>query len=292
MLNNATQKEAASTTGFKIRKLSPAIGAEIIGLDLSHPLDAQTLSALRAVWLDHHVLLFRNQTISEAEQVRFATYFGEPVGSRSRTRLDHLPDADPRVMLISNIREKDGKLIGALPDGELQFHADSVFLEKPLMAATLFAVELPSTGGNTIFTNVCAAYDCLDAKEKVRLDGLKAINAFDYATQVRDGRFDPASGPHAVHPVVRTHPETQRKAIFVNRLMSQEIIGLDPAESDALLARLWSLCERPDLAYEHTWQVGDLLIWDNRCTQHARTDFPANERRLLRRVGIEGDVPY
>ncbi len=291
MTMTADTLRAGGSQPLQIRTLSPAIGAEVIGLDLSQPLGDSTLAAVRAAWLEHQVLLFRGQTLTEAEQVRFASYFGEPVGSRSAVRVDQRPDADPRVMLISNVRE-NGKLIGTLPDGELQFHANSVFLEKPLMGATLFAVELPGTGGNTIFANATTAYDALSEADKQKLDGLKAINAFDYATQVRTGRFDPTSGPHAVHPVVRTHPETGRKAIFVNRLMSQDIIGLDARESDALLERLWALCERPAYSYEHVWQLGDLLIWDNRCTQHARTDFPAGERRLLRRVGIEGDVPY
>jgi taurine dioxygenase len=274
-----------------VRRLSDAIGAEVVGLDLSQPLSAATVAALKRTWLEHQVLLFRDQHLSEPDQVRFACYFGEPIGSRSDVQRQRRPDADPRVMLISNVRE-NGRLIGALPDGELQFHADSVFLEKPLLGATLYAVELPSTGGNTIFASMYAAYDALDESDKQRLTTLRAVNAFDYATQVRTGRFDPASGPHAVHPTIRTHPETGRKAVFVNRLMSQEIVGMPAAESDALLARLFDHNERPEFRYEHVWRPGDLLLWDNRCTQHARTDFPASERRLLRRVGIEGDRPY
>ena len=109
---------------------------------------------------------------------------------------------------------------------------------------------------------------------------------------MRTGRFDPTSGPHAVQPAIRTHPETGRKSVFVNRLMTQSLVGLPEAESDALLERLWSLCERREYVYEHVWRVGDLVMWDNRCTQHARTDFPAGERRLLRRVGLAGDKPY
>jgi taurine dioxygenase len=270
---------------FEVCRLTPHIGAEVTGLDLSWPLSPATVSAVHRAWLDHHVLVFRGQQLSEEDQVRFARYFGDPVGSRS------MAQANPNVMLISNIRE-NGRPIGQLPDGELQFHADSVFLEKPLKGAILYAVELPATGGNTMFASTYAAYDALSGDEKKRLAGLSAINAFDYATQVRTGRLELTKVPHAVHPVVRTHPETGRKGIFVNRLMTQAIVDLPEAESDALLARLWSLCERRDFIYEHVWRLGDLLIWDNRCTQHARTDFPAGERRLLRRVGIEGDRPY
>lgn len=270
---------------FDVRRLSPHIGGEVTGLDLAQPLAPETFAALRKAWLEHQVLVFRDQKLSDDDQVRFARYFGTPIGSRS------MQQANPHVMLISNIRE-NGQVIGQLPDGELQFHADSVFLEKPLMGAILHSVEVPASGGNTMFASTYAAYDALSREDKRRLSGLTAVNAFDYATQVRTGRFDTSKGPHWTHPVIRTHPETGRKGIFVNRLMTQHIVGLPLAESDALLPRLWELCERPAHIYEHVWRVGDVLMWDNRCTQHARTDFPEGERRLLRRVGIEGDKPY
>lgn len=194
-------------------------------------------------------------------------------------------------MLITNVRE-NGTPIGALPDGELMFHSDSVFLEKPLMGAMLYAEEIPSTGGNTLFANMYAAYDSLPASLKEKLDGLQATNVFDYETQVKTSRFDRATAPHAEHPAIRTHPETGRRALYVNRLMTEELVGLPAAESDDLLARLFDHAEDRAHVYEHVWQKDDLVMWDNRCTQHARTDFPAGERRLLRRVGIEGDRPF
>ena len=193
-------------------------------------------------------------------------------------------------MVISNVRE-NGEPIGALPDGELMFHSDSVFLDKPLMGAMLYAEELPSTGGNTLFASMYAAYDMLSDTQKARVDGLRAVNVFDYETQVKSGSYDRSTSPHATHPVVRTHPETGRKALYVNRLMTEEIVDLPADESDALLQILFAHAEARDHVYEHVWQLNDLVMWDNRCTQHARTDFPATERRLLRRVGIEGDAP-
>jgi len=270
---------------FQVRRLSQHIGAEITGLDLSQPIVGDTAAAVRKAWLDHHVLVFRDQRLDDEDQVRFARLFGEPIGARAKEQ------PNPFVMLISNVRE-NGELIGQLPDGELQFHADSVFLERPLQGAILYAVEVPSTGGNTMFASTHAAYDALSREDRRRLSGMKALNAFDYATQVRTGRFDATKAPHFIQPVIRTHPETGRKAIFVNRLMTQHIVGLPEAESDALLLQLWELSERPEFIYEHVWRVGDVLMWDNRCTIHARTDFPAGERRLLRRVGLEGDKPY
>ena len=274
--------------GFDIRPLSPALGAEIVGIDLSEPLSAETVAALRGAWLDHLVLLFRDQTIDEQHQVRFVQYFGEPVGSRSKDRKD---DGDARVMLITNIR-KNGEPIGVLPDGELMFHTDSVFLEKPLMGATLYGQQITTEGGHTLFVNMYKAYETLPEEMRARLDTLKAVNVFDYATQVRHDRHDLSKVRHAIHPAVRTHPETGRRALFVNRLMSQEICDLPEAESAEMLAGLYAHAEQPEFIYEHVWREGDLVMWDNRCTMHARTDFPAHETRLLRRVGIEGDRPY
>ena len=273
--------------GFSASPLSPAIGAEIRGIDFSKPVDTETVSRVRRALLDHLVLVFRCGEISEDAQISFAEHFGPTVGARSKLRTD---GGDRRLMMISNVRE-NGEPIGALPDGELMFHSDSVFLDKPLMGAMLYAEELPSTGGNTLFASMYAAYDMLSDTQKAKVDGLQAVNVFDYETQVKSGSYDRSTSPHSTHPVVRTHPETGRKALYVNRLMTEEIVDLPADESDALLQILFAHAEARDHVYEHVWQLNDLVMWDNRCTQHARTDFPATERRLLRRVGIEGDVP-
>lgn len=273
--------------GFDIRSLSPALGAEIRNLDLTSPLESEVIDQIRAAWLEHLVLVFRCGEISEDDQARLAGYFGKTVGARSKQRSD---GGDRRLMLISNVRE-NGEAIGSLPDGELMFHSDSVFLEKPLMGAILYAEEIPSTGGNTLFANMYDAYDSLPDDLKTRLNGLQAINVFDYETQVKTGTFDRSTAPHATHPAIRTHPETGRKALYVNRLMTEELVGVSAHENDELLEQLFSHAEDRAHVYEHVWRINDLVMWDNRCTQHARTDFPAGERRLLRRVGIEGDRP-
>ena len=276
---------------FDIEPLSPAIGAEITGLDLRNELDAETVLALRDAWLEHLVLLFRGQDLREADEVRVAGYFGEPYTNRRVQDFSETEDRSPYILPITNIRE-NGEAIGVLPDGELQFHSDSAFLDLPLMATVLYAVELPSHGGNTLFSNMYHAYDTLAPTEQDKLAKLEAVNAYDYSTMVRTGRYDRETSIHAVHPVIRTHPETGRKVIYVNRLMTEEIIGLPEAESDATLSDLFELAEHQDAIYEHVWQVGDLIIWDNRCTQHARTDFPGEQIRLLKRVGIAGDKPF
>lgn len=287
-----TKREVVNgaNTPFQRKPLSPAIGAEITGLDLSSPLSPEIISALKTAWLEHQLLLFRAQDLTEEQQICFAEKFGSPIGGRNKNRIYARRDQDPRIMLITNIR-KEGKTIGSLPDGELQFHSDSAFLDCPLKGTLLYGVELPSTGGNTLFANTYLAYDALSPAQKKALASLEAINVYDYATQVRTGRLDRAQSPHATHPVIRTHPETGRKALYVNRLMTEEIVDFPAEQGDPLLAELFDLIERRDFVYEHVWQKGDLLMWDNRCTQHARTDFPENETRLLRRVGLEGDKP-
>lgn len=276
---------------YQIEPLTPVIGAEVTGLDLRSPLDDETIAALRADWLRHLVLVFRDQDLTEAQQVRFAGYFGAAHEVRQDDNRARRPDADPRVMLISNIRE-NGELIGTLPGGELQFHSDSAFLECPLMATVLYGVTITERGGSTKFANMYAVLDALAPELRERLEGLGAINVFDFITQVKTARLDRETAVNAVHPVIRTHPETARKALYVNRLMTEDILELPRDESDTILAGLFDLLERPEFGYEHIWRPGDLLIWDNRCAQHARTDYPAEEARLLRRVGIEGDRPY
>ena len=277
-------------TQFQTIRLSPALGAEIRGLDLSRPLGVDTVAALRAAWLEHQVLLFRGQNLDVAAQARFANYFGPASETQAPDERSRQHNPDRRVLLITNIRE-DGKPIGFLPDGELQFHSDSAFLERPLMATVLYAVEIPDRGGETLFANACAAFDSLDGALKRRLKGRRAFNIYDYSTQVRSGRLERAGLPQAVHPAIRVHPETGRRAVYVNRLMTEEILDMPPEESAALLESLFAAIERPEVVYEHAWRAGDLVIWDNRCTQHARRDFPGDQTRLMRRIGIAGDVP-
>jgi taurine dioxygenase len=249
---------------FAVRALSPALGAEIVGVDLGQEIDDRTFVQIHDAWHEHLVILLRDQGLSEEDQVRFAEKFGPPAVIHTRQFVRN----HPAVMLISNIRE-DGKPIGALPDGEMHFHTDQCHQERPAMASMLYAIEVPRAGGNTLFAN---AYD------------------YDTAAMKRGTRL--AEGvPSCEHPVVRTHPATGRKALYVNRLMTVRIEGLPADESDELLDTLFAHQERREFVYEHVWRPGDLLMWDNRCTLHARTDFSPDERRLMRRVTILGEKP-
>jgi taurine dioxygenase len=279
---------ATLTADFKVRPLTPAIGAEIIGLDLRHRVDEAVFSRILDTWHKHCVLLFRDQNLTEEEQVAFAERFG-PL---ARIHTGKFATRNPAVMLISNIRE-DGKPIGALPDGEMQFHSDQCYQEKPATGSMLYAIEIPSKGGDTLFANAYLAYETLPDAIKRRIDGKKALNAYDYDTASTKRGGDVADDvPRYVHPVVRTHPATGRKALYLNRLMTRRIEGLPAEESEELLDFLFDHQEQPQFIYGHVWRPGDLLLWDNRCALHARTDFDAGERRLLRRVTIIGEKPF
>jgi taurine dioxygenase len=269
--------------------LSPAIGAEIIGVDLRAPLSDAQFGQILGAWHRNCVLLFRNQHLDMANQLRFAERFGE----LSKVVNNHSHNSGhPSVMLVSNIR-KDGKLIGGLPDGEMYFHSDQCYVEQPIKGTTLYAIELPRQGGNTLFANMYLAYEALPAEAQQRIAGLKAMNVYDYANNpTMRGATIREGVPHYAHPVVRTHPDTGRKALFVNRLMTDHILDMPREESDELLAFLFDHQEQRRFVYEHVWSVGDLLLWDNRCSLHARTDFDPRERRLLRRVAIRGEKPF
>ncbi len=280
----STLKENPSTVG--VRQLSPALGAEIMGVDLRNPISNELKQKFLDVWHQYLVILLRNQTLDEDAQVRFAETFGTPAkNSSGRT----FSAKHPSVMLVSNIRE-DGKPIGALPDGEMHFHTDQCHQATPAKATMLYAIEIPSKGGDTLFSNAYAAYETLPDEIKQRIAGRRAFNAYTTDTTLRSTNYDDAKSSYW-HPVVRTHPATGRKALYVNRLMTREIEGLPREESDAILEKLFDHQEEPRFVYGHVWRPGDILMWDNRCTLHARTDFSAGERRLLRRVTILGEKP-
>ena len=286
-LERAVSTVEPHPSGLAWEPLSAALGAEIVGIDLRQQMDDRTFAQVLDTWHQNLVILLRDQELSEEDQVRFAERFGPPAVIHTRQFVRN----HPAVMLISNIRE-DGKPIGALPDGEMHFHTDQCHQERPAMASMLYAIEVPSVGGNTLFANCYMAYETLPAEIKRRIDGRKALNAYDYdsAATRRGTRLAPGV-PSYVHPVVRTHPATGRKALYVNRLMTVRIEGIPANESEELLQFLFDHQERPEFIYEHVWRVGDLVMWDNRCALHARTDFSADERRLLRRVTILGEKP-
>lgn len=270
-----------------VKPLSPRIGAEIVGVDLSHAMDEATFHAVYQAWLKHEVLVFRNQRLTEEQQIAFGQRFGELQTVRTTPGLY----ANPYVLMVSNVVGPDGNK-GALPDGEMQFHSDQCYYECPGKATLLYSIEVPPSGGDTLFASATAAYESLPAELKARIAGLKALNVYDYGSNptVKAKEIAP-DAPKFVHPVVRTHDETGRKGLYVNRLMTDHIVGLDRQESDELLETLFRQAERPEFIYTHQWSVGELVMWDNRCTLHARSDFSPNTRRMLRRISVKGARP-
>ncbi|MBM3485541.1 MAG: TauD/TfdA family dioxygenase [Alphaproteobacteria bacterium] len=274
--------------------LSDACGAEIRDVDLREPLDPAAVATIRKAWLDHLVILFRDQKLADEDQIRFAGYFGK-VGDYLRPKNLRNPDHDTyhrSVMLITNIRDDQGRPIGALPDGEMMFHTDTVYDANPHAATSLYAIEIPTKGGHTLFSNQYMVYDALPARIRDRLAGRRAMNVFEFGTTMKTKeKFDRSVAPHYPHPVFRRHPDTGRLAVYVNELTTEEVVDFPETEGSTLLREIYELQREPRFVYEHKWRIGDLLMWDNRCTMHARTDFPRADRRLLRRVTIEGDRP-
>jgi len=240
------------------------------------------------------VLIFPEQKLSQEDLIRATSFFGQ-IGKLSRPP-KYFPKGYskllPGIMMISNIRE-NGEPIGALPDGEMMFHHDMIHAEVPSKATLLYAVEIPSAGGNTLFASGYAAYDSLDPAIRNPLEGKKALHHYNYGTTIKGGNMGTEAFAECVHPVFRTHEDTGKKAVYVNRLMTVKVLDMPEEESDRLLNAVYDHSEKPEFVYEHVWRVGDLLLWDNRCSSHARTDFPSTERRLMFRTTVEGNVrPY
>jgi taurine dioxygenase len=265
--------------------LGTALGARVTGLDVTH-ISAEDARELYENWLRYHVLVVPGAIISEDRLVDFGRCFGTLENARRQSVLASRPE----IMVISNIRE-NGETVGALPDGELSFHFDRLHQKVPNKAGVLHAMEIPDAGGDTWFANMSLAYDTLPDATKARLEGLTALNTYEYGqTHSANKKLD-ADAPTAVHPVVRTIPETGRKALFICRLMTDRILELPEAESRALLDELCDHAESQRFVYAHQWTPGDILIWDNRCTIHARTDFDGRQRRLMKRVTVGDDTP-
>lgn len=278
---------------LRVTKLAPALGADVEGLDASQPLDAQSVAALHAAWLEHHVLRIRGQSMSDPQMLAFSRNFGEldPPGPNPYGK-PFLPQ-HPEMNVISNIKE-GGAPIGNLGDGEAIWHADMTYIEQPPKAALLFALEVPPAGGDTYWANMALAFETLPARLRRAIEGRVAIHDATYnsAGFLRKGYkelSDPREAPGARHPLVKVHPETGRACLFLGRRRNSSIVGLPLAESDALLDELWAHATQPQLCFRQQWKVGDLMIWDNRCTLHRRDAFDPNARRRMHRTQIKGE---
>lgn len=267
---------------MEIRPLGTALGAEVLGLDLREPLDAAGVAAVRKAWLDYQVLVFPGQTLGGDQQVAFTKAFGELQLAFSPTR------NGVEVNYIGNFEAPDGKP-GARGDGIFPFHQDGVYRERPSKVTLLHALAVPSSGGNTKFASTYGAYAALSPDVKARCEALRVVHCY-YKTG-HNGAGEKQMLERWTHPLVVAHHETGRPLLMVDREMSESIVGLSESESAALLDELCSAMERPENVYEHVWRLGDLVLWDNLATAHARTDFDPNERRMMQRTTVLGEVP-
>lgn len=286
---------------FEVVPTGAAVGAEIRGpgvrdLDV-RDLDARAFAALREAWLEHKVLLFRGQTLSDDDLVAFAQRFG-PLDRAPASEYDDAggqAKSRPEVWIISNVVE-DGKPIGALGADEAEWHTDMSYVAEPPMASVLYALEVPPEGGNTSFANMVAALEALPADLRAAVEGREANHDSSYTSvgKLRKGAApvsDVTQAPGARHPIIRTHPESGERSLYLGRRRNGWIAGLDVQESEKLLDALWAHCADPRFAWTHTWRPGDLLIWDNRSVNHKREAFDPASRRVMHRCQIKGDAP-
>jgi taurine dioxygenase len=281
---------------FQVELFDAPLGAEILGLDLNRPLAQREFQRIHKAHLDHHLLVFRDQRITPQQQVDFSRRFG-PLQIHV-LRNFQLP-SNPEVLIISNIIE-DGQPIG-LGDAGHFWHSDLSYKETPSLGSLLHAQELPAEGGDTLFANMHLAYDTLPSALRNAVQGARAEHSYlaQYEELRRRSPFRPAltqaqidEVKPVVHPVVRTHPETGRKALFVSEHFTTRIVGLPDDESRVLLAELFAHSVRPEHVYHHRWAPHDLVFWDNRSLMHLAAGTPAHLRRKLYRTTIEGDVPF
>jgi taurine dioxygenase len=283
------------SAAIQVRKLGEALGAEISGVDLSRPLPEEVFAEIRAAWLDHLVLRFRGQTLSDPQLMAFSQLFGEldPPGPNPYGK-PFLPD-HPEMNVISNIK-MDGAPIGGLGDGEAIWHADMTYVETPPKGAILHALEVPPSGGDTYWANMYLAYETLSPELQKKIEGRKALHdgTYNSAGVKRKGYqevTDPRKAPGAQHALIRAHPETGRPCLFLGCRRNSYILGMELEESEALLDELWAHATRTEFTFRQQWRVGDVLIWDNRCTLHRRDPFDPNARRLMHRTQIKADRP-
>jgi taurine dioxygenase len=281
---------------FEIRAFDAPLGAEIIGLDLGAPLADDDFARIHRAHLDHHVLVFRDQRITPAQHVEFSRRFG-PL--QQHVLHQFALTGHPDVLIVSNVVE-NGKPIG-LGDAGHFWHSDLSYKEKPSLGSLLHAQELPSEGGDTLFANMHLAWDSLPAHLRTAVEGLRAEHTYlaRYAELQARSPWRPnlsaeqiAQVKPVVHPVVRTHPETGRKALFVSEHFTTRIVDLPDDESRALLDELFAHSVRAEHVYRHVWREHDLVFWDNRSLMHLAAGTPDHLRRKLYRTTIEGDAPF
>jgi len=294
--STAIRTAPAAAPAVRIEPFAAPLGAQVLGLDLTRPLDAATFALLHRAHLHYHVLVFRDQRITPAQQVAFSRRFG-PLQIHV-LRQFQLPE-QPEVLVVSNIKE-NGQPIG-LGDAGHYWHSDLSYKPTPSLGSMLLAQELPAEGGDTLFANQHLAWDTLPPDLQRAVDGRLAEHSYlakyeelrarnPWRPPLTQAQIDEVAPVR--HPIVRTHPETGRRALFVSEHFTTRIVGLPQDESDALLQALFAHSSADPLVYRHRWQAHDMVFWDNRSVTHLAGGTPDHLRRRLHRTTIEGDVPF
>lgn len=295
-LNALSLIDSAPSQLFEVHPFAGAVGAEVIGLDLSRPLNAQDSARIHRAHLNHHVLVFRDQRITPEQQIAFSRRFGE---LQIHVLQQFLLQGHPEILIVSNIIE-NGQNIG-LGDAGKFWHSDLSYKALPSLGSMLHAQELPDEGGDTLFADMHKAWDAVPAALRTLVAGRSAAHSYTarYAETRFEGNWRPAltaeqlaQVQEVIHPVVRTHPETGRQALFVSEGFTTRIVGLPEDESRDVLQQLYALSVLEHNVYRHQWQPHDLVFWDNRSLIHLAAGCPAHLRRKLYRTTIQGDAPF
>lgn len=281
----------------QVEAVVPDFVGQIRNFPFNH-IDAQVVAELRAAWNQYPLLRFRDVSIGDREQVAFSKALG-PAVIHPRQLQEGRNAEFPEILVVSNKKKDDGSPAGDLGDGELEWHTDTWFVERPPSATILRAIELPASGGNTHFANMYAAYAALPDTLKQRIQGLKI-----HHQSVIDGRGDVRLGktmtatdavaewPGADHPIVRRHGDSGKLGLYMGAVQKyQSIPGMAPSEAQELLGELWSRATLPDFVWGQVWEPGDMVMWDNRCTMHRRDAFDPTTVRLMHRTTVEGERP-
>lgn len=300
MSHTATLERAPAASSadqsFEVRPFPGGTGAEIVGLDLSRDLTDNDFARIKRAHLDHHVVVFRDQRITPQQHIDFSRRFGKLM--IHVLHQFHLP-GHPEILIISNIVE-NGRPVG-LGDAGKEWHSDISYKPLPSLGSLLHAQELPAEGGDTLFANMHQAWDTLPTHLRKAVEGRKAVHSYlaRYKRLQEQTGWRPELSPEQIaqvqeveHPVVRTHPETGRKALFVSEGFTTHIVGLPEDESRQILAEIFAHSVKPEFVYRHKWQPHDLLFWDNRSLIHLAGGTPDHLRRKLYRTTIEGDAPF
>jgi taurine dioxygenase len=279
---------------FEVRPLAPSLGAELIGVELARGVDDALFGEIYAAFLRYQVLLFGAQDLPPGRQVEFARRFGEV---QIHVMDQYHADGFPELYRLSNVDEQ-GNPTGKHPDkGTLAWHTDGSWRKVTGQATILYAEVVPAEGGETHYCDMYGAYERLRPEWKSRIAGLRAVHNLDFSRNRRHGE-DPmteeqrSAVPPVDHPVVRTHPETERKCLFLGD-HAEYIVGMDYDEGRELIEELNALAVHPDLTYAHRWRPGQLILWDNRCLLHRATEYDVQrEPRVIRRCTVLGEVPH